>query len=550
MNLCYFVILCLLCLNTKRLWNRGRRRKLFAGLFGILLSCGYVFGYWIQKRQYVFAGEESVKIILITLLLSIPLANLFDLLCEGIGRGKEAAEPKITKRRFSILIFVLLLFAWIPVWLAFYPCIYAYDAMMQTHYCIEQGLWTNQQPLLHTMLLGIFWELAKLFGGNLASGMAMYAFFQMLALDGALTYALTWLYEKRVRGIRWMVLWCAFFPVHPMLAISITKDTLFAAISLVLVVYQFKCMEKKPKPWSVMGITLLAAIALLLRNNAIYALALAAVLSLLILRGRERKLYVLVAVAATCIFTVGKYGMMEGTGAAPSPTVESLCVPLQQMARVGKYADAGAVRAYISEDAIWAYNEVIADPVKWTVMDRGIDDVGAFLRTWVSVGIRYTRLYLDAFLANTAGYWYPDDTLTVQRLYYLQTASINPGDGICDIEITSKLPFLYERLCQWFGNSNQYTENVVLSFFCNIPVYTWLLIFYFFYMVYKKKWRLLLPVMFLGAYFLTLLLGPCVLVRYAYLIMVAAPVLIGILMITGKDEENNGQNCSSDSVLQ
>lgn len=551
MNPSYFVIFCILCLDMKRLWEKSRRRKCFAFVFGILFSCSMVFGYYIQTKHYVFAGEESIlEILLLITFVSIPSSCLFDILCDFFEKCRgEIKSQGMSVKRFAVLAFGTIFVAWFPVWLAFYPGVYGYDAMLQTHYCIHLGYWTNQQPLLHTLLLGAFWNIGKLLGGTIETGMAIYTFVQMLVLDAAFTYALTFLYERKIKGIRWMVLWFALFPVHPMLAVAITKDTLFTAFALVFVVYQFKYMDKNPSRSSLIGITVLTVLMLLFRNNAIHAFVVGGIVSFFIIKKKKRRTYAVVMLVCIGIFGGAKTVMMTQTGAVSSPIAESLAVPLQQMARVGRDADLEAVSAYISPEAASAYNEIIVDPVKWTIKDGKIDDLGAFAKTWLTVGRKYFKIYLDAFIANTAGYWYVDDSM-VARLKYIQTQNINPKDGSCDVETHTKCNLVYEKMCEWFGTSNEYQNNIILVFFCSIAIYTWLLVFYIFYMVYRKKWKFLVPVMFLAAYLMTLFLGPCVLARYAYVLMVTAPVLLGILMEQGKGKGKNGQDCNIDTVLQ
>jgi hypothetical protein len=280
---------------------------------------------------------------------------------------------------------------------------------------------------------------------------------------------------------------------------------------------------------SPIALTLLAAAALLLRNNALYALVLAAVITLIFLRGRERRTYLLIVLAAVCISAAGKQVMMAQTNAEETPTVESLSVPLQQMARVAKYVDCEPVSAYISEEASERYSEVISDPVKWTIEETQLADMGAFLQTWVRTGLQYPKIYLDAFLANTAGYWYIDDTY-ITTLYYLQTQNINPGDGTCDVILQSKCTWLYDRLDRLFGSRNGYQDNLILSCLCSMALYTWILVFYLLYMIAHRRYRMLLAALFPAAYVLTLLLGPCALVRYLYLVILMTPVLIGAML--------------------
>lgn len=58
--------------------------------------------------------------------------------------------------------------------------------------------------------------------------------------------------------------------------------------------------------------------------------------------------------------------------------------------------------------------------------------------------------------------------------------------------------------------------------------------------VYRRKYIMLLPVCFLGAYYLTLLLSPAVLIRYMYPFVVTVPAICCCMSrdLTKKDSEN------------
>ena len=54
----------------------------------------------------------------------------------------------------------------------------------------------------------------------------------------------------------------------------------------------------------------------------------------------------------------------------------------------------------------------------------------------------------------------------------------------------------------------------------------WILLLYIAWCIYKKQYKLLFPAAFLVGYWLTSLVGPVVLYRYVYPIMVSIPILI------------------------
>lgn len=104
--------------------------------------------------------------------------------------------------------------------------------------------------------------------------------------------------------------------------------------------------------------------------------------------------------------------------------VESICIPLQQTARVicedkelteeewesiHKVIDT----TYIKE----LYAPGFADNMKELVRvgDPGYltEHKGEYLKLWLSLGLRYPSTYIRAYIDQTIGYWYPDVAYTV-----------------------------------------------------------------------------------------------------------------------------------------
>ena len=106
-------------------------------------------------------------------------------------------------------------------------------------------------------------------------------------------------------------------------------------------------------------------------------------------------------------------GLKTAMNAGDVNSAEFLSIPSQQMARVytlyhGVYPPSAEIEAYLP--AATNYAAYTADPVKNLAEIRKPGQLWGFLKLWGKVGLQFPTDYLDAFLLNTQGYWWLDDT--------------------------------------------------------------------------------------------------------------------------------------------
>ena len=115
---------------------------------------------------------------------------------EDTGTKQAAWYARISawlQRRSGVQIFfgslLFLLLAWLPVYLAYYPGICAYDAPVQTGQIMEH-YYFDHHPIVHTLFLqGMLWLGSHIFG-SVNAGMAFYTAVQMLLLSGSMAYGM------------------------------------------------------------------------------------------------------------------------------------------------------------------------------------------------------------------------------------------------------------------------------------------------------------------------------------------------------------------------
>ncbi len=565
----------------------NRRLLLFSFLWGVPVAISFVLGWRLNLRGTVFGSGSAAALagdfllfLLESACLSVPAAALAALVLSGRRgkHGKGAAkghliEPEKREKERPIwqawLFYGTVIFlCWTPVFLAYYPSVFAYDAEGQLYQVIA-GDYSTHHPLLHTLFLGAFFRLGGALG-SYSAGMAVHSVAQMLLMATAFGWGLACLYQRRIP--RWvrilLLLFYAFFPANSVLALSTTKDVLFSALVMVhtLWLYRILCDRKMRAGRREQAVyVVLTALMLLFRNNAVYAYAVS-IPVVWIGMGRigadgkngeslwearkARRVYLGMTLIILLLFAAGSFSLKAVTHARSGSPREMLSVPLQQMARTRVKAEEKLepsvrqeLEAYLSSEWVFAaYNPHLADPVK----NRAVihDNPKGLITAWIRLGWEHPAIYIDAFLDNSMGLWFLQDTSHAQ-IYgigtqsgfgYLSTDNRQMPAG-CEIVEHSFLPGLRAWM-EKMVSDNAYSRLPVVRLLFAPALYWWLLYLYLVTALYRKKYREILPAVFLAAYYLTLLLSPTVLVRYMYPFMVTIPVIMPCLM----RERTNGES--------
>lgn len=553
-------------LNERLFRQRDKRLLVHAGLWGFMMTAAYVVGCLMRRDGTVLSGIGRLPGLLIMILcLTVPAASCIALILQGFPRlratlrQERMGEKEHTAFRMGLFYLVTILLCWIPVFLAYYPSVFAYDAEGQLYQVIA-GDYSTHHPLLHTLFLGAFFRLGGSVFGSYSAGMALHSVVQMLLMAGAFSYTLTYLYRIRTSVYLRMILlvFYGLFPVNSVLALSTTKDVLFSALVLLYTlclqqIFNEAKEEKRTqkqvcaKDSSAQGkgrglmVMCLAVtvLMLLMRNNAAYALIGSVPFVCIGLRKSRdlRKKYLLLSLLGLCLFGAGNAGLKAVTHAENGSPREMLSVPFQQMARTRVKEEETlspqmrqALDTYLSSDWVFAaYNPHLADPVKQRAVIH--DNPVGFLRTWVELGLEHPQTYIDAFLDNSIGYWFLEDR-THAQIYgigtesgfgYLSTDNRTMPAG-CEIVQHSYLP-RFRAFMEQIVSDNAYQKLPVIRIIFAPAFYWWLLCLYIAVAVYRRQYRFVLPVVFLVIYYLTLLLSPTVLIRYMYPFVVTVPAV-------------------------
>ena len=457
--------------------------------------------------------------------------------------------------------YLVILIAWVPAFLASFPGIWAYDCVYQMQDFLA-GAVTSHHPIAHTYLMcGLTWLGNQLFG-SYEIGFAFYSVLQMLVLAGALAEVVNLVQKAMPPVIYGLVLaYFALIPINPLYSFSGTKDVLFAAFFTLWIIKIAELIVQGPETfWTVSnGVSLLlrSALMCMFRNNGIYVFLVTAVL--LVLFSKRKRWISIMTMAIVMMFWVIYTGPIYSLLGVENGSVhEMLSIPCQQLSRVYTQCDdlapeeKQAILEYIPQ--VENYVARTADPVKKTFNDTKFsEEPGNFLKLWVKIGLKHPGVYLDAFLNTNLGFWYPDMIYRDWRAWHpyimydnTQQSDLST-DGYVLLNRSHWIPSL-ENFYHSFSYDTRFQEIPVLSFFLQPAFPFWALMILLCFCLTKGYYKFSIPILVMLAYWGTCMLGPVVILRYAYPLITSVPVVY--CMVFSQQNPCGKPNCIGNCPLQ
>ena len=512
-------------------------------VLGVFFDRGISFGN--MKIQHV------LEWFFCTIVFTELTRRLLRLLCNALAgwAQKEETQTELKERKYGYVFllrrpvicfsysFAVILVCWLPVWLAYYPGLWNYDPWQAEQ--VISGVYSKHHPLLHTLLLGNCYRFAlERNNANLAP--ILYSAIQGIIC--AIVFALTCtLIRQRTKSLTFFVvslLFYALFPVNPLLVMSTTKDTLFAAmilLSALLFLFMERSKPNRRRLLIAVEIPVLALV-ILFRNNALYCFLLLILLCFLMMKKKQWKQILAALAAGTILGIAADRGLGFFLKAAPTLTAEMCSVPSQMAGRVQDQVDdldpetSAFLIEFYSMDEL-SYVPALADGTKCCLRFESRADVLRYIKGSFRLFLKYPAVCIDSFLYTTEGLWNLRDVShariygTGNRQGYLAT-NIQTGYQIVP---DSKLPVL-ERFLERQFTENAFLEIPILHFLFAPALYVDLLILTVCVMISgKNRKRLVIP-LFLVFLVFTIALGPGILPRYVYPLMVCAPLLVWMAM--------------------
>ncbi len=538
-------------------WNRmwiiqdfaaDRRRAVVAFLLSfLLLFSEFLGGSLLRSAMDERVALPGVGMVLLFAFGALALTTvaeplLFRLM--GVGwREGTADDPACHPNRVFAASWILTFLAWIPCFLAFYPGLYTYDIGWQWSMYEGEG-YSTHHSLLHTWLSGTLFRLGRQFFGSWNEGLALYALFQLLILSGSVAFAVRWLVKIRAPKKVWVTAAAFYmlFPFFPIMGISTTKDVIYGALCLIVIVglAEMTCGHALYRGWRLALFAIVMILMGLFRNNAVYGVLFVLIaLAIACLHHAVRRKSNPLLLQITVLFLVCAAGiggmnrvLIRVFDAYEGSVAEMLSVPCQQLARTWIYhgdemteEEKEQLFYYIPEVSLNGYTYYLSDPVKSGLNLIGVkEDPGGFVSLWARLGREYPAEYILSPLYNTMGLWY----LTGDSSCYVDFGQAWIFDDAHVIEPDSRLPALQEAY-RWFQNGNIRRTFPLVGMVFYTSFYAWALYFCLGTLFAEKRYLEMAGPLYLFAYVLTLALGPCIQIRYMFGTLLCAPVLLVVM---------------------
>lgn len=549
-NICFFILTIILSVlmvwldvTIKTLNNNGNivwNMSFFAKVFGKSLLLGLPVGIALVVLGYVVCG-------------------LFNVCSSTTGEKVHISNAKV-----FWLSFVLIFLSFIPCWMAYYPGICSYDTDSQLRQIVDCS-YVEHHPIIHTLFFRECLELGKRIAGKINLGVAIYSFIQMSVMSFSLSVMVSSIYrflnekigrKKLTVFVSVLVLlFTVSFPANWFMAATMTKDSLFSTFFLLTVVCLCTILSdsddlKVISKWD-MGLFVGLFGVTVFRNNGKYAIIIALCVLILCVLATRKKLFLKLSLIFVFSIAVGVAIMKIAsvkTSAVQGDRREMLSVPIQQIARCMVYhGGIGAVaedddtiseenkqliNEFILYEAYRDYRPDISDPVKSNTNTYVVRyKTAQFLKTYFELFKDYPGDYINAFLGLNSGFL----ALTDESYASINQHIVAEGEGYIQTKESlyiaeaglykdSKLPGLYQKMDDWVSR-NGFLNIPVIKYLFSPALYFWIMIFSFLTVWWKKKYNLLIPMVFIGAYFLTMFFGPTVQLRYVFPIMISAPYI-------------------------
>ena len=512
----------------------------FGAIFAVCLSLGAelrVYGGLLPGMGSLV--RRAAVPVMITPLLGVFASHAFS--CRPAMRDQQAAPIP------ALAFFLLFALCYAAVLLALYPGVISYDFQHEIRQFTE-GAYEAAHPVFHTLFLGALFSLGEALFGSMTAGAALYHSVQLLLLAGMYAWACAFV-QSRIRCravVIALAVGFALLPFHSVLAVSTAKDPLFAGLCVLLCLFLWE-MAEDPSAFLRSRLhrarfALCCLFMALLRHNGIFAYVPAFAAVLVLCRPQRARALVVVCITLALTLLIPK-GLETAVGATKTPSTELMSIPCQQLMRTANYAkltehEFDQIERWFP-GATHTYRANCADPAKGGNFNLGRyqEYPMAFFKTYVKYGLMHPRIYIEAFLLNCVGLWYPDDishahSLSNEENEYIYLNTTYPfAEGVYPIEAKSRFPALQKLLYASTHDSVHQNVPFLAQLYCP-AVYSFLLLLTTLRLFFTRRRKAALCLLPIWGIFLSLLFSAGIFIRYTYPIMAAVPLLLALAYCT------------------
>lgn len=550
----YFIFFALFLFTFSKIKIFKKGYTIFSIIFSMFLSLVLIIGSQLEfYSEIIWSFATLIKIIA----LSVSIFPLNYLLLKYVDKFKIQKSDNINYKKIFVITFLIILFFNFLVFLALYPGEYGYDAGFQIMEILEKDVQiTSHFSLLFSFILAKVVNLGKVLFGSYQVGFGIYCFLQMTFLSYVATKITVFCAKRIPNKIIYFinVLFFSFFPLYTLMSISAAQDSVFAGLFCLIILNVIELIENKDywknklKPIS-LGI--LIFLLCLIRNNGFYCILIS--IPFIFLACKNKKIVVLlIFIIPLFAYKIYSGPVFNILGVTKTDTFrEMLSIPSQQFARVYNYnlkvfskEELKQLKKFypqIEDFKYYTYRQSIADPTKSVLNNKYVkSNLKDYISLWTSNGVKDPENYVEAFLLNSLGFWYPNKNYNDDRMYHpyieiemMDAAKWNPR--YVQIKRESKFP-IYEKILNITIGKNAWKRIPVISTIFTTGTYFIIFIFLFLLTILRRNFKYMLPISIILGLYATLFLSPVALFRYCFPIIMVSPLIINLILYQKKND--------------
>ena len=550
----YFIFFALFLFTFSKIKIFKKGYTIFSIIFSMFLSLVLIIGSQLEfYSEIIWSFATLIKIIA----LSVSIFPLNYLLLKYLDKFKIQKSDNINYKKIFVITFLIILFFNFLVFLALYPGEYGYDAGFQIMEILEKDVQiTSHFSLLFSFILAKVVNLGKVLFGSYQVGFGIYCFLQMTFLSYVATKITVFCAKRIPNKIIYFinVLFFSFFPLYTLMSISAAQDSVFAGLFCLIILNVIELIENKDywknklKPIS-LGI--LIFLLCLIRNNGFYCILIS--IPFIFLACKNKKVVVLlIFIIPLFAYKIYSGPVFNILGVTKTDTFrEMLSIPSQQFARIYNYnlkvfskEELKQLKKFypqIDDFKYYTYRQSIADPTKSVLNNKYVkSNLKDYISLWTSNGVKDPENYVEAFLLNSLGFWYPNKNYNDDRMYHpyieiemMDAAKWNPR--YVQIKRESKFP-IYEKILNITIGKNAWKRIPVISTIFTTGTYFIIFIFLFLLTILRRNFKYMLPISIILGLYATLFLSPVALFRYCFPIIMVSPLIINLILYQKKND--------------
>ena len=537
----------------------------------------YIYTYLVEKKKIKINSIVSVLSIVVATILIIggqleytndiiwsitTLVKIIGVACfvypaayicqDKLEKLKVNNKFELTKKH-KIIALVTILLANILVFLATYPGVYGYDATFQILEFFDKNVsLTSHFSISHSFFIAYCVKFGKNVLGSYQTGLAIYTLIQLIILSLVTTKVCLYATKISKNNIVYLLslLLFSIFPLFMVMNVSSSQDTLFGALFALVIINMHKINTDRKYEHSILIFVILGIELLLLcmaRNNGLHAILVS--IPFILLFGKRKwttLLTIILVLISYKIYTGPIYDHLKVITESPIREISS--IPSQQLARVYTYNkkafnknEMKKLNTYYYQPKTkfqyYDYNQSISDSTKAALnIEETKKDLDGYVELWIDMGLKDSHNYIEAFLLNNLGLWYPNKNYNDHRMYhpyveYAMTDAKKWDKRYIDIKRNSLFP-VYDRLLNLVLVKNAWKYIPVISTLFTQGFYFIIFIYLIIASIYKKKKENFAILSMVIGLYATLFLSPVTIFRYFFPILIVVPIMISMLLTT------------------